>query len=81
MYKLKNKQDLVNWYKAPESVSINNTRDNRYKLRREIVRNCAPRYNFFTNRVVNSWNQLSNESIESRSIIAFKANIDKLLKD
>ncbi len=67
MYKIKNEQDQMNWYKAPEQVLVNNTRGNKYKLRKEIVRNCAPRYNFFTNRVVNYWNQLTNEIIESKS--------------
>ncbi|CAF1029261.1 unnamed protein product [Brachionus calyciflorus] len=85
MYKLLNKQDHVNWYKRWENDETVNriyeTRGNRYKLRRELVKNCAPRFNFFTNRIVNDWNGLTNEVIESKSINIFKTNLDKLLKD
>ena len=82
MFKLLNNYDQVNWYKQPDKVfGVNKTRGNNYRLRREIVKNCAPRFNFFTNRIVNDWNQLGNKVIESKSTNIFKTNLDILLKD
>ena len=83
MYKIVNKLDRVNWYKRSNNDHIGNfrTRGNKYRLSKEIIRNCLPRFNFFTNRIVDSWNKLTDDTIESKSINTFKANIDKLLRD
>ena len=82
MYKFLYELDDVCWYRGPDgNRTTYNTRGNRYRLRREVVKNCLPRHNFLTNRVVNDWNNLSNEVIESKSINLFKNNLDILLKD
>ena len=49
------------------------TRGNSLKLRRELVKNCTPRFNFLTNRVVDNWNALSDEIVRAKNINCFKA--------
>ncbi|CAF1041473.1 unnamed protein product [Brachionus calyciflorus] len=79
MFKVVKNIDQINWH-APLRLNINNypTRGHSFKLNREIVKNCAPRFNYFTNRVVNSWNKLNANSIEAPSVNSFKAKIDIL---
>ena len=56
------------------------TRGNSLKLRRELVKNCTPRFNFLTNRVVDNWNALSDEIVRAKNINCFKAKLDKYLE-
>ena len=56
------------------------TRGNSLKLRRELVKNCSPRFNFLTNRVVDNWNALSDEIVRAKNINCFKAKLDKYLE-
>ena len=85
MYKIVHKQDTVNWHSNFNNNTtikrVYGSRGNGYRIVRELVRNCLPRFNFFTNRVVNDWNSLTNDVIESKSMNTFKTNLDKLLKD
>ncbi len=61
-------------------------RGHNLKIHRELVytqNNCkfnTIRHNFFTNRVVNDWNVLTQEAIESTSVNKFKNHIDKQFK-
>ncbi|RNA42653.1 RNA-directed DNA polymerase from mobile element jockey-like [Brachionus plicatilis] len=50
----------------------------RERLRREIVRCCNQRHEFFNNRIVNQWNLLPDEAI--MSVNEFKNKLDKFLK-
>ena len=56
------------------------TRGNSLKLRRELVKNCTPRFNFLTNRVVDNWNALSDEIVRAKNTNCFKAKLDKYLE-
>ena len=38
------------------------------------------RFNFFTNRVVNDWNDLEQDAIDTSSVNQFKNKIDKNFK-
>ena len=43
---------------------------------REINKKGTQRYKFITNRVVNTWNNLSSEAVYAKSINCFKSKID-----
>ena len=60
------------------SFSDTITRGNGYKIRLPIARTEVFR-NFFTYKVINSWNDLSSEVVSSPSVNAFKARLDKIL--
>ena len=45
-------------------------------LMREQVKNCLPRFNFFTNRIVSKWNKLPEEIINAKHMNSFKAKLD-----
>ncbi len=47
------------------------------KLRPELIKNCGPRFNFFTNRVANTWNCLPSEVVDALSVNSFKEKYDK----
>ncbi|CAF1083863.1 unnamed protein product [Brachionus calyciflorus] len=86
MYKLINKLeyiDLVNGtnfnFKISGEDKIYNLRRNSYTLMREKVRNCPSRFNFFTNRVVNHWNQLKEDVVKAKQLNSFKSKIDEWL--
>ena len=52
-----NNIDKISWHHEPERIDIT-PRGHDQKLRRQIVHHSLPRHNFFTNRVVEAWNQL-----------------------
>ena len=54
-----------------------NTRRGALGIERELVRNCLPRYNFFTNRVSRAWNKLSARAKSEPDTNSFKAHIYK----
>jgi hypothetical protein len=70
-YKLVNNLDQVKWHTEPQK----NLQSGR--LRRELVKNCTQRFNFFTNRIVNKWNALSEETKSSATVESFKERFDK----
>ncbi|RNA04411.1 hypothetical protein BpHYR1_021952 [Brachionus plicatilis] len=45
------------------------------RLTRELTKRGSYRYNFLTNRVVSKWNNLSQDSVSSKSINSFKSRI------
>ena len=49
------------------------------KLKRELVKNCEQRHQFFSNRVVNNWNSLPEDIVHSGNVNIFKARLDKFL--
>ena len=49
----------------------------RAQLRREVVKSCNQRHNFFYNRIVNSWNALPDDIATSKSANGFKKRLDK----
>ena len=77
-FKFENKMDEIHWYTQPISVQVRNGQKIRY--RREIVRMCNQRHNFFNNRIANSWNSLADEIKNSTSVNNFKNTSDKMDK-
>ena len=58
-----------------------NTRGNSYRLALPLIRNCARRDNFLSNRIVPTWNDLSDKIINAKNINVFKNKLDFYLKD
>ena len=86
MFKLVNKMELVNFKKGINYNTKNFGDSIKYNLRRhskalvrEKIRNCNSRFNFFTNIIVNHWNQLPQETIEAKNLNSFKAKLDQWL--
>ena len=71
MYRAINNIDKISWHHEPERIGIT-TRGHDQKLRREIVHHSLQRHNFFTNRVVEAWNQLDENVVNSKSVNEFK---------
>ncbi len=74
MYKIMNKMekcDRCNRFK----IILNQVRGHCFKFFKEITRH-PYRENFFYNRIVNIWNQLSSEIVEATSVNSYKAGID-----
>ncbi len=85
-YKIINRIDEINWFKQPNqapSLAYNgpcsSLRGHRYRMEREIVRNCQPRHDFFTNRITKHWNELPTELVEAKTLNGFKAKLDRYL--
>ena len=83
MFKIVNGIEIVNFTNGINYSSNTKIDNRRYELRRhrqnltrELVRSCVPRFNFFINRVVNDWNKLPEEIINSRNTNSFKAKLD-----
>ena len=69
-FKLVNGLDRVNWHVEPQIIAKSG------RLRRELVKNCLPRFNFYTNRIVNPWNNLAEDTKQSTKVETFKAKLD-----
>jgi hypothetical protein len=54
------------------------------RIRREILnkgsKNDTIRHNFFTNRISQDWNTLTQETLNSETINTFKNQIDSIFK-
>ncbi|CAF0845856.1 unnamed protein product [Brachionus calyciflorus] len=80
MYKLINgleKVKLVNGINYARSLAVNLRRPNNKRLVREINRRSSSRYNFITNRIVNTWNNLAVSTILAQTVDKFKSCIDR----
>ena len=77
-FKFENKFDEIIWHNSPLVTSSRSGR--RPQLRREIVRCCNQRHNFFINRVVNQWNALPDNVTNSNTVDQFKNNFDTYTK-
>jgi hypothetical protein len=87
MFKLVKNIDVINLHNQIRFFNVDgSTRGHTLRIHRELLNtqnNCkynTIRHNFFTNRVVNDWNSLSQEAVGSQSVNQFKNHIDKLLK-
>ncbi|RNA05370.1 RNA-directed DNA polymerase from mobile element jockey-like [Brachionus plicatilis] len=63
-------------FAAPTSISAPRGK-RRARLRRELVKNCNQRHNFFCNQIVNDWNDLKDSIITAKSTNDFKSKLDK----
>ena len=77
MYKSINNLDHIIWHNKP--VLRPPTLRHRGHYVAELVKNCEVRNNFFTNRIINPWNALSDDIVNARSVNSFKAKLDKSL--
>lgn len=73
-FKISSGLEEVRW--ASNQIVVEGIAGRREQMRREIVRSCAQRFNFFTNRIVNNWNKLALETIEAKSTAGFKSRFD-----
>ena len=67
--------DAVSWFNSPTEVPPR--ADKRAQIRREIVKSCNQRHDFFTNRIVNAWNELPNELVGVRTVDDIKKKLDE----
>ena len=77
-FKIANGIELVDFsvpQKQPASQAQYNLRGHSRRLERQIVQNCEERQHFFSNRVVNPWNALSQSAVDATSVNAFKDRI------
>ena len=82
LFKLNNKIELVefnNGLTYGQSGQVYGLRRHSKTLRREQIKNCSSRFHFFTNRVVNIWNQLPEEIVSARTLNIFKSKLDAWL--
>ena len=77
MFKISNDLDIIDWHSKP--IVREPRGGHRGQLVREVVKNCNVRHNFYTNRVVNPWNSLPNEIVQSKTVNSFKAKLDKFM--
>jgi hypothetical protein len=48
-------------------------------FKRELVKSCDQRHNFFNNRIASIWNKLSNEITITTTVNSFKNKLDENL--
>ena len=70
------KIDLINGINYAKSLSMNLRRSHNQRLVREINKRGTFRYNFLSNRIVPTWNGLSDYVISAKSLNSFKARVD-----
>ena len=52
------------------------TRGHNRRLRRQIIKKYDKRHGFFTNRIVEDWNNLPQNVVDSKSFNSFKNSLD-----
>ena len=87
MFKLVKNIDDINLHNPIQFFNDNGClRGHNLKIHRELVNthnNCklnTIRHNFFTSRVANDWNDLTQETVNSLNVNQFKNHIDKHFK-
>ncbi|XP_065640537.1 uncharacterized protein LOC136073100 [Hydra vulgaris] len=55
-----------------------NIRGAKHRMKPELVRNCLKRQYFFSNRVVDGWNSLPAEVVQSTTVKGFKLNLQSV---
>ena len=65
-------------YGTNDGPASSNLRRGGMCFRREPAYICTSRKEFFLNRVIPSWNELSQEVREARSLNCFKAGLDRM---
>ena len=78
MYKIVNNIDHINWHN--KFTLRPPTPRHRSHYVREVIKNCEIRNKFFTNRIINSWNALSDDIVGAKTVNSFKARLDKSLR-
>ena len=86
-FKFEKGLNIINWYHPNYKTNslrqegpANNIRGQKHRLVRQYTGNCHQRENFFLNRVLSFWNQLSLDVIDSNSTNMFKNRYDKFIK-
>ena len=84
LFKIKNGFNNVNWVRSPtlcsslsQSGPVQGIRGHKRRISGQIATRCAQREHFFSNRVVNEWNNLPNKVISASSVNQFKNKYDK----
>ena len=73
-FKIANRIDQIDW--SSDQIIRQARGGNRPKLCKELKPNTSQRANFFTNRIVNPWNKLSDLTVSSSSTNEFKNRVD-----
>jgi ribonuclease P/MRP protein subunit RPP40 len=73
-FKFEKVLDIVEWLSPPPLSAPKSYR--RSQCQRELIKNCAQRYNFFNNRIASEWNALPDQ-INSETVNQFKACLDR----
>ena len=74
-FKIKNGHDDIRLLKEPKLQKSKRPHDQ--KIEREAFNKCNQRFNFLTNRIAGTWNNLPSKAVEAQSLNGFKARIDK----
>ena len=74
-FKIEKKLDIIEWENPPVIAPPRSGRRGQHK--RELIKNCAQRYNFFNNRIATAWNALPDHVVSSTTINQFKARLDE----
>ena len=74
-FKIEKKIDIIEWENAPAVALPRGGRRGQHK--RELIKNCAQRYNFFNNRIASEWNALPEFVVSSTTTNQFKARLDE----
>ena len=78
VFKMINQMDNVNLSDFFQ-INCNNTRGHEYKFQKTRARLDIRKYSF-SSRVVNEWNNLSMEAVQSTTLNGFKKHVDRHLK-
>ena len=73
-FKIHKGLEEVSWSK--DLLEVPPRANKRGQYRREIVKSCNQRHHFFTNRTINSWNDLPDELVNVGSVNKFKQGLD-----
>ena len=79
MYKIINLNGYINFLEPMRFFDNMSRGRHNKRIHRELVKKTC-RYHYFTNRVVDDWNSLSQDAIDSPNKNIFKNKIDKILK-
>ena len=74
-FRIKNGHDDIRLLKEPKLQKSKRPHDQ--KIEREAFNKCNQRFNFLTNRIAGTWNNLPSKAVEAQSLNGFKARIDK----
>ena len=86
-FKITKGLNIVHWLKPTQKYPSASQTGPAGGIRREFHQkmpektNCKQREHFFTNRVLEIWNQLPNETVESESVLNFEIKLDVFLKN
>ena len=79
MYKITNSTGYVNFLEPLRFFDNMSRGRHNKRMHRELVKKRC-RYHYLTNRVVDDWNSLSQDAIDSLNKNTFKNKIDKIFK-